>query len=207
MPWTRRSQRAWQRRPNRPFDSIEFAMQKNSLDGHFELGRPRPAPTSVMSFATLRRYSATRSLPATWLKSSTARGGKASLGGMRLRCRVHNQYTAECTFGAEFMSNKREDARCAAAEKREATEKREAASCAEAGGSPLRADPPCIARGTRASGAGVPGATSGYAGLPPHPESIGNCGMNRPRPVAGSRSLRDAWEQQREVSCSRRACP
>ena len=45
-----------------------------------------------------------------------ARGGRASVDGIRLRCRTHNQYTAECTFGAEFMAAKREAAR----ERREA---------------------------------------------------------------------------------------
>jgi hypothetical protein len=40
-----------------------------------------------------------------------ARGGQATLMGIRLRCRAHNQYGAECTFGEEFMRNKREEAR------------------------------------------------------------------------------------------------
>jgi hypothetical protein len=40
-----------------------------------------------------------------------ARGGEATLKGMRLRCRAHNQYAAECTFGTAFMSRKREEAR------------------------------------------------------------------------------------------------
>src|SRR5207247_4630763 len=39
-----------------------------------------------------------------------ARGGRASVAGIRLRCRAHNQYGAECTFGAEFMRHKREAA-------------------------------------------------------------------------------------------------
>src|SRR5206468_5374747 len=34
---------------------------------------------------------------------------------IRLRCRAHNQYAAECTFGEEFMRQKREEARRAAA--------------------------------------------------------------------------------------------
>jgi len=37
---------------------------------------------------------------------------------MRLRCRAHNQYEAERTFGEEFMSRKRREARIAAAEAR-----------------------------------------------------------------------------------------
>jgi hypothetical protein len=37
-----------------------------------------------------------------------ARGGVPTVDGIRLRCRAHNQYTAEQTFGAEFMRQKRE---------------------------------------------------------------------------------------------------
>jgi hypothetical protein len=33
-----------------------------------------------------------------------------SVAGIRLRCRAHNQYAAECAFGADFMSRKREAA-------------------------------------------------------------------------------------------------
>ena len=40
-----------------------------------------------------------------------ARGGQASVAGIRLRCRAHNQYGAECAFGAGFMERKREQAR------------------------------------------------------------------------------------------------
>jgi 5-methylcytosine-specific restriction endonuclease McrA len=47
-----------------------------------------------------------------------ARGGRATVTGMRLRCRAHNQYEAERAFGAGFMSQKREAARARAAEKR-----------------------------------------------------------------------------------------
>ena len=36
-----------------------------------------------------------------------ARGGEATADNLRLRCRAHNQYGAECTFGAEFMRHKR----------------------------------------------------------------------------------------------------
>jgi hypothetical protein len=44
-----------------------------------------------------------------------ARGGQATVSGVRLRCRPHNQYGAECTFGSRFMAGKREGARdCAA---------------------------------------------------------------------------------------------
>ena len=40
-----------------------------------------------------------------------ARGGATCTSQLRLRCRAHNQYTAELTYGAEFMRNKRENAR------------------------------------------------------------------------------------------------
>jgi 5-methylcytosine-specific restriction endonuclease McrA len=36
-----------------------------------------------------------------------ARGGQATVSGIRLRCRAHNQYDAERAFGAEFMRHKR----------------------------------------------------------------------------------------------------
>jgi hypothetical protein len=39
-----------------------------------------------------------------------ARGGRASVEGMRLRCRTHNQYEAERVFGTGFMSQKRHEA-------------------------------------------------------------------------------------------------
>ena len=37
-----------------------------------------------------------------------ARGGRGTVDGLQLRCRAHNQYSAECTFGAGFMEEKRE---------------------------------------------------------------------------------------------------
>ncbi len=50
-----------------------------------------------------------------------ARGGTATVAGLRLRCRAHNQYGAACAFGAGFMREKRESARRAAeARRREA---------------------------------------------------------------------------------------
>jgi hypothetical protein len=47
-----------------------------------------------------------------------ARGGEATVEGMRLLCRAHNQYAAEQTFGSGFMRTKREVARLAAEERR-----------------------------------------------------------------------------------------
>lgn len=40
-----------------------------------------------------------------------ARGGEATVAGIRLRCRAHDQYTAERAFGARFMCEKRLEAR------------------------------------------------------------------------------------------------
>lgn len=37
-------------------------------------------------------------------------GGRPSIEGIRLRCRVHNQFEAERTFGAKFMNRRREEA-------------------------------------------------------------------------------------------------
>ena len=39
-----------------------------------------------------------------------ARGGQSTMANVRLRCRAHNQYTAEQTYGAELMKAKREEA-------------------------------------------------------------------------------------------------
>jgi 5-methylcytosine-specific restriction endonuclease McrA len=62
-----------------------------------------------------------------------ARGGQATVDSIRLRCRAHNQYTAECTFGARFMEKKREAARCRAAEaKTEASARAKARAEAQA---------------------------------------------------------------------------
>jgi hypothetical protein len=55
-----------------------------------------------------------------------ARGGEASVAGIRLRCRAHNQYGAECAFGAGFMREKREAAQRAAEARRKETEARAA---------------------------------------------------------------------------------
>ncbi len=57
-----------------------------------------------------------------------ARGGEATVAGLRLRCRAHNEYGAECTFGPEFMRHKR----LAAAEARADAKARAAtAACAQ----------------------------------------------------------------------------
>jgi hypothetical protein len=53
-----------------------------------------------------------------------ARGGEATVEGLRLRCRAHNHYEAERAFGREFMEAKRREARqarAAAAVARETT--------------------------------------------------------------------------------------
>ena len=39
-----------------------------------------------------------------------ARGGEATVENARLRCRAHNEYAAECTFGTGFMEQKRHEA-------------------------------------------------------------------------------------------------
>jgi 5-methylcytosine-specific restriction endonuclease McrA len=45
-----------------------------------------------------------------------ARGGQATVENVRLRCRAHNQFSAERAFGSDFMRRKREEARVAAKE-------------------------------------------------------------------------------------------
>jgi hypothetical protein len=44
-----------------------------------------------------------------------ARGGQTTAENLRLRCRAHNQYAADCTYGAGFMREKREASRRRAA--------------------------------------------------------------------------------------------
>jgi hypothetical protein len=51
-----------------------------------------------------------------------ARGGQATVANLRLRCRPHNEYAAECAFGSGFMHQKREQAREAAAARAAAEE-------------------------------------------------------------------------------------
>jgi len=48
-----------------------------------------------------------------------ARGGQATVAGLRLRCRAHNQYEAERVFGTGFMQRKRNEARQLAERARE----------------------------------------------------------------------------------------
>ena len=43
-----------------------------------------------------------------------ARGGRTVASNLRLRCRAHNQYGAECAFDLGFMRRKRDLARCRA---------------------------------------------------------------------------------------------
>jgi len=57
-----------------------------------------------------------------------ARGGEATVDNLRLRCRVHNQYEAEQTYGAAFMEQKLEAARTAAVQRTELTTTPEAPS-------------------------------------------------------------------------------
>jgi len=47
-------------------------------------------------------------------------GGAATIAGIRLRCRAHNQFEAERVFGAAFMARKRAKSKIEAAERRSA---------------------------------------------------------------------------------------
>jgi len=55
-----------------------------------------------------------------------ARGGRATVAGIRLHCRAHNQHEAERVFGAGFVDDKRE----AAQRKRKPTQTTSARACA-----------------------------------------------------------------------------
>jgi hypothetical protein len=59
-------------------------------------------------------------------------GGEATVDKIQLRCRAHNQFEAECDFGASFMASKREAARAVVAEKRARAETERAAAAAQA---------------------------------------------------------------------------
>lgn len=51
-----------------------------------------------------------------------ARGGQSTMDNLRLRCRAHNRFTAEQTFGREFMNAKIEQSRDAAEARKRAEE-------------------------------------------------------------------------------------
>ena len=61
-------------------------------------------------------------------ETEVARGGGSAVDNVRLRCRGHNQYTAEQTYGAGFMKAKREEAKSAAAKRRAARAEAKAAA-------------------------------------------------------------------------------
>jgi hypothetical protein len=65
--------------------------------------------------STGHRCKATRLLEFDHVES-VARGGKATVDNMRLRCRPHNHYEAERSLGARFMRRKRREARAAVQE-------------------------------------------------------------------------------------------
>jgi hypothetical protein len=97
---------------------------------------PRHIPAAVRSTVwerdqgrcTFRSESGRRCPARTRLKfdhiEPVARGGVATVDGIRLRCRAHNQYGAECEFGAGFMDRKRQQAQetAAAVTRRQAAE-------------------------------------------------------------------------------------
>jgi 5-methylcytosine-specific restriction endonuclease McrA len=64
-------------------------------------------------------------------KIEVARGGQSTAADLQLRCRGHNQHTAEQTFGAGFMKAKREEAKAAAARRKAEREKAKAQRRAE----------------------------------------------------------------------------
>ena len=72
-----------------------------------------------------------------------ARGGESTVTNLQLRCHAHNQYTAEQTFGAGFMKQRREEARS-----RKARAKAKTAAPAPAKAA-AKADPATIAAADR----------------------------------------------------------
>jgi 5-methylcytosine-specific restriction endonuclease McrA len=61
-----------------------------------------------------------------------ARGGQTTADRLQLRCRAHNQYTAERTFGAGFMHEKRQEARRVGTARKEALARKQKQARAEA---------------------------------------------------------------------------
>jgi hypothetical protein len=77
-----------------------------------------------------RRCEARRDLQFDHVKEF-ARGGEATVENIRLRCPGHNQHTAEQSYGAGFMKQKREEAAKARAAARAAKERARAQKAAE----------------------------------------------------------------------------
>jgi hypothetical protein len=101
-----------------------------------------------------------------------ARGGRATVGGVRLLCRAHNQYSAERTYGSEFMQGKRKQgrersaqARAEAKAKAQASEQEQAKASAEAA-SQQEVIPWLRALGSRPRGPPVAGRCAGTVGAP-----------------------------------------
>jgi len=121
----------------------KYAATSNPRPGRSSSRNPRHIPAEVMRTVWERdggqctyvsesghRCEATRRIEFDHVLE-VARGGEATVEGLRLRCRAHNQYQAERTFGAEFMRRKREEAaaaRTAAKAQREAARARAAAA-------------------------------------------------------------------------------
>jgi hypothetical protein len=108
----------------------KFAAAKQPRHPRSKGSSPRHIPAAVKSAVwerdqaqcTFRSDNGTRCPARTRLEfdhvEPVARGGRATVDNLRLRCRAHNQYDAECAFGAGFMERKREQAREAAEEAR-----------------------------------------------------------------------------------------
>jgi hypothetical protein len=99
-------------RPGKPSRSIAAKRYIPARVRRAVWERDRGQCTFVSS--TMTRCKATRFLEFDHI-NPVARGGRATVEGMRLRCRAHNQYEAERVFGTEFMRQKRLEARLAAA--------------------------------------------------------------------------------------------
>ena len=86
-----------------------------------------------------------------------ARGGRATVEGMRLRCRAHNQYEAEQALRAGFMRERRERARAAKAVARVPKEFTQATSAAAARSASAAARNGCASQDTKDLESGLRG--------------------------------------------------
>ena len=104
--------------------------------------------------------------------TEVARGGVASLSGIRLRCRAHNQYAAECTFGAEFMRRKRETPSEARAEAKMQSTEPPPMTAATSEPAEARSGSRAKAPQSQAGGSSLPAQATSAATLAPGP--VGN---------------------------------
>ena len=113
---------------DRALDTLIVALEKQKLGAKTSRQRPRPTsrrrhvPAQVRRAVSERDQGQCTFAAPNGKRCSTrkflefdhvepvALGGRASVDGLRLRCRAHNQYEAERAFGGAFMSRRRQEA-------------------------------------------------------------------------------------------------